>query len=109
MLYNSARPVAPGTPFFLAPRGPFDDDTFDIHARETTMYLAARGPRVGEFETGGLAPTQIARNDSFFANLIWDVTRSVRLAVEFTVRETDYVLLNDNDGVGVHTQMQWKF
>ena len=38
-LYNSARPVAPGTPFFLTPRGPFADDTFDIHARETTIYL----------------------------------------------------------------------
>jgi hypothetical protein len=58
---------------------------------------------------GDLAPTQIARNDTLFANLIWDVTRSVRLAVEFTVRETDYILLPDNDGVGVHTQMQWKF
>ena len=27
-MYNSARPVAPGTPFFLTPQGPFDDDTF---------------------------------------------------------------------------------
>jgi hypothetical protein len=53
-LYNSARPVAPGTPFFLAPRGPFDDDTFDIHARATSIYLAAIGPRIGEFQAGGL-------------------------------------------------------
>lgn len=53
-LYNSARPVAPGTPFFLTPRGPFEDDTFDIHARETTVYLAGKGPKIGEFEAGGL-------------------------------------------------------
>jgi hypothetical protein len=53
-LYNSSRPVAPGTPFFLTPRAPFDDDTFDIHARETSIYLAANGPRIGRFESGGL-------------------------------------------------------
>ena len=53
-LYNSARPVAPGTPFFLAPRGPFADDTFDIHARETSIFLAAKGPQVGYLEAGGL-------------------------------------------------------
>jgi hypothetical protein len=54
MLSNSARPIAPGTPFFLAPQGPFDDDTFDIHARSTSIFFAAKGPRVGEFETGAL-------------------------------------------------------
>jgi hypothetical protein len=53
-LYNSARPVAAGTPFFLAPRGPFEDDTFDIHARGTSIYLAATGPQIGEFQAGGL-------------------------------------------------------
>jgi hypothetical protein len=53
-LYNSARPVAPGTPFFLTPRGPFADDTFDIHARETTIFIAGKGPRIGRFESGGL-------------------------------------------------------
>lgn len=51
--FNSARPVAPGTPFFLTPRGLFADDTFDIHARETTIYLAADGPEVGQLKAGG--------------------------------------------------------
>jgi hypothetical protein len=54
MLYNSARPIAPGTPFLLAPRGPFDDETFDIHARQTGLYLAAIGPEIGSFRSGGL-------------------------------------------------------
>jgi len=53
-IYNSARPVAPGTPFFLAPRGPFEDETFDIHARQTSIYLAAKGPKIGCYESGGL-------------------------------------------------------
>ncbi|HYP08466.1 MAG TPA: hypothetical protein VER03_19685 [Bryobacteraceae bacterium] len=66
-LYNSARPVAPGTPFFLAPSGPFDDDTFDIHGRSTSLYLAGKGPRIGEFESGGLIAVALY-NDSIAAD-----------------------------------------
>jgi hypothetical protein len=54
MIGNSARPVAPGTPFFLAPDGPFEQDTFDIHARQTSMYFALLGPEMGNFKSGGL-------------------------------------------------------
>src|SRR5262245_40640450 len=54
MLFNSARPIAPGTPFFLKPDGPFDQDTFDIHARQTGMYFALVGPEMGNFRSGGL-------------------------------------------------------
>ncbi len=54
MLSNTARPIAPGTPFFLTPDGPFDQDTFDIHARQTSMYFAAVGPQMGDFRSGGL-------------------------------------------------------
>jgi hypothetical protein len=53
-LYNSARPIAPGTPFFLAPEAIFNEDTFDIHARQTTIYLAAQGPQIGKYVAGGL-------------------------------------------------------
>ncbi|HEX5103024.1 MAG TPA: hypothetical protein VFV87_04395 [Pirellulaceae bacterium] len=54
MLFNSSRPVAPGTPFFLTPSGPFSDSTFDMHARQTTMYFALMGPQMGNFRSGGL-------------------------------------------------------
>ena len=54
MLFNSARPIAPGTPFFLSPNGPFDQDTFDMHARQTSMFFALVGPEMGEFRSGGL-------------------------------------------------------
>jgi hypothetical protein len=54
MLYNSGRPVGPGTPFFLLPSGPFNDSTFDMHARQTTMYFALMGPQMGNFRSGGL-------------------------------------------------------
>jgi hypothetical protein len=56
---------------------------------------------------------QIARNQTIFANLIWDVNPSLRVAGELTVRETNYIgpniLALDNDGVGLHGQVQWKF
>jgi hypothetical protein len=54
MLSNSARPVAPGTPFFLTPRGPFEDDTFDMHARQSNLYFALMGPEVAGLRAGGL-------------------------------------------------------
>jgi hypothetical protein len=53
MLGNSARPIAPGTPFFLGPDGPFDQDTFDIHARQSSLYFALVGPEMGAFRSGG--------------------------------------------------------
>ena len=56
-----------------------------------------------------LAPTQISLNQTAFANVIWDVTTSLRVACEVTYRDTDYVLLTDNNGVGFDTQFQWRF
>jgi hypothetical protein len=56
-----------------------------------------------------LAPGQAAFNDTYFANLIWDVTKSFRAAIEFTYRVTDYIGARNNDGFGVQTQFQWKF
>ncbi|REK07224.1 MAG: hypothetical protein DWQ37_21625 [Planctomycetota bacterium] len=56
MLFNQARPVSPGVPFFLAP-GPaagFDQQTVDIHARQTTLGAVFSGPEVGNFQAGGL-------------------------------------------------------
>jgi hypothetical protein len=54
-LYNEARPLAPGTPFFLTPGSPFDfdQDTFDAHARQTNLFALFTGPEVCDWETGG--------------------------------------------------------
>jgi hypothetical protein len=49
------------------------------------------------------------RNQTYFANLIWDPTKHVRVAFEVTYRRTSYTGLSNNDGVGFHTQFQWKF
>jgi hypothetical protein len=58
---------------------------------------------------GDVAATQATYNDTIFSNLIFDVTQSLRLAVEVTYRETDYLALPGNDGFGIHGQTQWKF
>ncbi len=57
MLFNEARPVSPGTPFFLFPDSPvgFDEHTVDIHARSSFLAAAFTGPQMGNFQAGGLA------------------------------------------------------
>jgi hypothetical protein len=56
-----------------------------------------------------LALGQPVRNECYFANLIWDVSKHFRLACELTYRKTAYSLLRNNDGVGLQTQVQFKF
>jgi hypothetical protein len=67
MIGNTARPVAPGTPFFLAPNGPFDQDTFDIHARQSSLIFALLGPEMGNFKSGGLVYLNLY-NDAVIAD-----------------------------------------
>ncbi|WP_145084461.1 hypothetical protein [Anatilimnocola aggregata] len=52
---------------------------------------------------------QITYNQTVFGNLIWDVTHQFRVGFEVTYRETDYVGLPNNQGVGLQTQVQWTF
>src|SRR5262249_5394999 len=56
-----------------------------------------------------LAPGQRQRNETYFANLIWDVTEAFRLGGEVTYRKTAYTVLRNNNGVGFQFQVQWKF
>jgi len=56
-----------------------------------------------------LAPGQPVRNDTYFANLIWNVTKYFQVAEEFTYRKTAYTVLPNNNGFGFQTQVQFKF
>ena len=55
MLFHGARPISPGTPFFLTPDSPtgLDQNTFDMHARQSTLGAAFTGPQMGSFQSGG--------------------------------------------------------
>lgn len=54
-LYNTARPQAPGIPFFLVPTfaGGFPQNTFDMNARQSQLGVAFTGPMLGGFQSGG--------------------------------------------------------
>ena len=56
-----------------------------------------------------LAPGQPVRNDTIFTNLIWDVSKYIRVAEEFTYRKTAYTVVPNNQGFGFQTQVQFKF
>lgn len=56
-----------------------------------------------------LTPTQIARNQAYFANLIWDVTKVVQVSFEVNYRETDFVALPDAEGMVFLSQFLWRF
>ena len=56
MLFNNARPISPGVPFYLSPDSPvgFDQNTVSIHSRQTTLGALFAGPELGKFQVGGL-------------------------------------------------------
>jgi hypothetical protein len=50
--FNTARPVGPGIPFYLAPASPFglNQATFDANARATMLSARLSGIKVGSFD-----------------------------------------------------------
>jgi hypothetical protein len=56
-----------------------------------------------------LAPTQFARNQTFFNTLVWDVNRNFQVGFEVDWRRTDYLQFLDAEGVNFMTQFLWKF
>lgn len=56
-----------------------------------------------------LKGTGIQKNQTFFANLIWDITRIFQLSAEPTWRKTTYLGLKDNSGLGIMFAAQLKF
>lgn len=56
-----------------------------------------------------LAPTQFARNQTYFANLVWDASKVLQISFEVDYRRTDYVTFRNADGLVFLTQMLWRF
>lgn len=55
-VFATARPISTGTPFLLGPDSPndFEQDTFDAHARQSSLFALVSGPPVGDFQTSAL-------------------------------------------------------
>lgn len=61
-----------------------------------------------------LAPTQIRRNQTYFVNFVWDLSRAVQLGLEVDYRKTDYTQFApnaflDSDAAVVATRFLWRF
>jgi hypothetical protein len=69
MLFNEARPVSPGAPYYLSPASPsgLDQNTVDVHGRSSTLAAAFTGPMMGNFQAGGMAMA-FFYNDSVLAD-----------------------------------------
>ena len=55
VIWNEARPQAPGVPFFLVPKfaGGFTNHTIDMNARQPLVGVLFTGPKIGNFQSGG--------------------------------------------------------
>jgi hypothetical protein len=56
-----------------------------------------------------LTAVQIARNQTYYANLIWDRSKTVQVSAEVNYHKTDFVALPDADGVVFLSQFLWRF
>jgi hypothetical protein len=56
-----------------------------------------------------LAQTQILCNQTAFANLVCDVSKTFQVSFEVDYRKTNYIQFLDADGVLFYTQFLWRF
>src|SRR5262245_14911878 len=54
MMFNTARPLAPGIPLLLLPGVQRPENTLDIFARSSSLGALVSGPQMGNFRAGGL-------------------------------------------------------
>lgn len=56
-----------------------------------------------------LAPTQFAKNQTYFTNFVYDASKVLQLSFEVDYRKTDYIAFENSNGVVFMTQMLWRF
>lgn len=97
----------------------FNTDTFQpIHAKggwgEAYFYLSNElhlhtGYGIDAPNRNDLFVTQFAKNQTYYANLVWDASKVLQLSFEVDYRKTDYIAFPNADGVVFLTQMLLKF
>ena len=70
VIYNAARPQAPGNPVFLTPKfaGGFSQHTMDINARDSQLGVAFTGPDIWDFHSGGRISAVFFDNTNLFSD-----------------------------------------
>lgn len=56
-----------------------------------------------------LGPSQIARNQTFYANVFWDITKQLQLSFQVDYRQTDFVTFRDAEGFIFLSQLLFRF
>ena len=56
-----------------------------------------------------LAPTQFAKNQTCYTNLVWDASKVLQVSFEVDYRKTDYIAFPNANGVVFLTQMLLRF
>lgn len=56
-----------------------------------------------------LATLQIARNQAYYANVFWDISKSFQLSFQVDYRMTDWVSALPGRGTLFFTQFLWRF
>ena len=56
-----------------------------------------------------LAPTQFARNQTYYANWVYDASKALQLSFEVDYRKTDYIAFDNARGAVFLTQLLWRF
>lgn len=79
-------------------------DAFHVHV----------GYGIDDPRDSDLAPTQIRRNQTYFCNFVWDLSKAVQLSLEVDYRKTDYTQFQpnaflDSDAVIVASRFLWRF
>lgn len=80
------------------------NDRFHVHV----------GYGIDDPNDADLANTQIRKNRTAFANIVWDLNKSVQLGLQVDYRETDYTQFQpdaflDSDAVVIATRFLWRF
>ena len=56
-----------------------------------------------------LAAGQFARNQTYYANLVFDAAKGLQISGQVEYRKTDYIAFRNADGVVFTTQFLWRF
>lgn len=56
-----------------------------------------------------LASTQFLMNQTYFANLVWDASKTLQISFEVDYRKSNYIAFQNANGVVFQTQILWRF
>lgn len=82
---------------------------------ELFFYLSDRlhvhsGYGIESPQRGGLpVASGISRNETWYANWVWDINKSIQLSFEVDYRQTDFVSLQSGSGALFISQFLWRF